>query len=317
MITTVVLLIIGLIVLIVGGDYLVRGSSSIALRLHLSPLVVGLTIVAFGTSAPELLISVQSALKGSPDIAMGNVVGSNICNLALVLGLTAVINPVKVQPNSIRFDWPMTMGASILLFLVIREGILDALEGIIFLVAISIYLFLIIRQSRIDVKSQKKSETQEEDIPDAPSRQIWKDIFFIGLGCVALYYGSEWFVSSAKDLALSLGIEERVVGLTVVALGTSLPELVTAAVASFKGETDLALGNLMGSNIFNILSILGITAIIKPIYVHEVILNKDIVWMLMITLIILPLMVVRREVGRADGIVLLIVYTVYVYTVVV
>jgi len=295
----------------------VRGSSSIALRLHLSPLVVGLTIVAFGTSAPELLISVQSALKGSPDIAMGNVVGSNICNLALVLGLTAVINPVKVQPNSIRFDWPMTMGASILLFLVIREGILDALEGIIFLVAISIYLFLIIRQSRIDVKSQKKSETQEEDIPDAPSRQIWKDIFFIGLGCVALYYGSEWFVSSAKDLALSLGIEERVVGLTVVALGTSLPELVTAAVASFKGETDLALGNLMGSNIFNILSILGITAIIKPIYVHEVILNKDIVWMLMITLIILPLMVVRREVGRADGIVLLIVYTVYVYTVVV
>jgi len=317
MITTVVLLIIGLIVLIVGGDYLVRGSSSIALRLHLSPLVVGLTIVAFGTSAPELLISVQSALKGSPDIAMGNVVGSNICNLALVLGLTAVINPVKVQPNSIRFDWPMTMGASILLFLVIREGILDALEGIIFLVAISIYLFLIIRQSRIDVKSQKKSETQEEDIPDAPSRQIWKDIFFIGLGCVALYYGSEWFVSSAKDLALSLGIEERVVGLTVVALGTSLPELVTAAVASFKGETDLALGNLMGSNIFNILSILGITAIIKPIYVHEVILNKDIVWMLMITLIILPLMVVRREVGRADGIVLLIVYTIYVYTVVV
>lgn len=316
MATTIILLIIGLIVLIVGGDYLVKGSSSIALRLHLSPLVVGLTIVAFGTSAPELLISIQSALKGSPDIAMGNVVGSNICNLALVLGLTAVINPVKVQTNSLRIDWPMTMGASILLFLVVREGVLGAVEGVIFLIAITIYLVLIIVQSRIDVKS-KLREKENEDIPDAPNKQMWKDITFILLGCVALYYGSEWFVSSSKELALSLGVEERVVGLTVVALGTSLPEMVTAAVASYKGETDLALGNLMGSNIFNILSILGITAIITPIHVHAVILNKDIIWMLMITLMILPLMIVRREVGRADGIVLLIVYSVYIYTVVV
>lgn len=316
MATTIILLIIGLIVLIVGGDYLVKGSSSIALRLHLSPLVVGLTIVAFGTSAPELLISIQSAIKGSPDIAMGNVVGSNICNLALVLGLSAVINPVKVQTNSLRIDWPMTMGASILLFLVVREGVLGAVEGIIFLIAITIYLVLIIVQSRIDVKSKLLAK-EDDGIPDAPNKQMWKDIIFILLGCVALYYGSEWFVSSSKDLALSLGIEERVVGLTVVALGTSLPELVTAAVASYKGETDLALGNLMGSNIFNILSILGITAIITPIHVHAVILNKDIIWMLMITLMILPLMIVRREVGRADGVVLLIVYGVYVYTVVV
>ncbi len=317
MVTTVVLLIIGLIVLIVGGDYLVRGSSSIALRLHLSPLVVGLTIVSFGTSAPELLISVQSAIKGSPDITMGNVVGSNICNLALVLGLTAVINPVKVQPNSIKIDWPMTMGASILLYLVVREGLLSALEGVIFLIAISIYLVLIIRQSRIDIKSQKLNAQNNEELPEAPSSQFWKDIFFIILGCVALYYGSEWFVTSSKDLAISIGVEERVVGLTVVALGTSLPELVTAAVASYKGETDLALGNLMGSNIFNILSILGITAIITPVYVNAEILNKDIIWMLLITLIILPLMIIRRVVGRADGVVLLIVYAVYVYTVVV
>ncbi len=317
MVTTLVLLIIGLIVLIVGGDYLVRGSSSIALRLHLSPLVVGLTIVALGTSAPELLISIQSALKGSPDITMGNVVGSNICNLALVLGLTAVINPVKVKPNSIKIDWPMTMGASILLFLVVREGLLNAVEGIIFLIAITIYLTLIITQSRKEVKTQRFNAQKVEEIPDAPSKQFWKDLTFILLGCLALYYGSEWFVTSAKDLAISLGVEERVVGLTVVALGTSLPELVTAAVASYKGQTDLALGNLMGSNIFNILSILGITALIKPIYVNAEILNKDIIWMLMITLMILPLMIVRREVGRADGIVLLIVYAVYVYTVVV
>lgn len=316
MLTTVILLIIGLIVLIVGGDYLVRGSSSIALRLHLSPLVVGLTIVAFGTSAPELLISVQSAVKGSPDLAMGNVVGSNICNLALVLGLTAVINPVRVQTNSIRIDWPMAMGASILLYLVVGEGLLGRVEGIIFIFALLVYLTFIIVQSRKDVKSQQRL-IDADDIPNAPRKQIWKDLLFIFLGCLALYFGSEWFVNSAKDLAISLGVEERVVGLTIVAFGTSLPELVTAAVASYKGQTDLALGNLMGSNIFNILSILGITAIITPINVHSEILNKDIIWMLMITLMTLPLMVVRREVGRADGIVLLIVYSVYVYTVVV
>lgn len=316
MLTTIVLLIIGLIVLIVGGDYLVRGSSSIALRLHLSPLVVGLTIVAFGTSAPELLISIQSALKGSPDLVMGNVVGSNICNLALVLGLTAVINPVKVQINSIRFDWPMTMGASILLYLIVREGSIAAFEGILFLIIIISYLIFIIQQSRKETKANISAGDKDE-IPEMPSKQIWKDLVFIAIGCVGLYFGSEWFVNSAKELALSIGVEERVVGLTVVALGTSLPELVTAAVASYKGQTDLALGNLMGSNIFNILSILGITSIIREIHVHIDILNKDIIWMLMITLMILPLMIMRREIGRVDGFILLLVYAVYIYTVIV
>jgi len=316
MLTTIVLLIIGLIVLIVGGDYLVRGSSSIALRLHLSPLVVGLTIVAFGTSAPELLISIQSALKGSPDLVMGNVVGSNICNLALVLGLTAVINPVKVQINSIRFDWPMTMGASILLYLIVREGSIAAFEGILFLIIIISYLIFIIQQSRKETKANISAGDKDE-IPEMPSKQIWKDLVFIAIGCVGLYFGSEWFVNSAKELALSIGVEERVVGLTVVALGTSLPELVTAAVASHKGQTELALGNLMGSNIFNILSILGITSIIREIHVHIDILNKDIIWMLMITLMILPFMIMRREIGRVDGFILLLVYVVYIYTVIV
>ncbi|MCL4162277.1 UNVERIFIED_CONTAM: hypothetical protein GTU68_006059 [Idotea baltica] len=316
MTTTIVLLIIGLIVLIIGGDFLVRGASSIAFRLHISPLVVGLTIVAFGTSSPELLISIQSALKGSPDIAMGNVVGSNICNLALVLGLTAVINPVSVQSNSIRIDWPMAMGASIMLYLLVRDSSLEATEGILFIVILCIYLFTIISQSRKDVIAAKKIKEDENSIPNTPIKQIWKDIIFIVIGCAGLYYGSEWFVGSAKDLALSLGVEERVVGLTIVALGTSLPELVTAAVASYKGQTDLALGNLMGSNIFNILSILGITSIIQEIHINADILNKDIIWMLMVTLMILPLMIIHRKVGRIDGIIMLFVYVVYVYTVI-
>lgn len=314
--TTIVLLVIGLIVIIVGGDYLVRGASSIALRLHLSPLVVGLTIVAFGTSAPELLISIQSALKGSPDIAMGNVVGSNICNLALVLGLAAVINPVKVQSNSIRIDWPMTMGSAILLYLVVRDGYLVGYEGFIFVLIIIGYLFFIIRLSRKNLKAAENAINKDE-IPDIPAKQIWKDTVFIIIGCISLYFGSEWFVNSAKELALNLGVEERVVGLTIVALGTSLPELVTAAVASYKGHTDLALGNLMGSNIFNILSILGITSMVREIPIHIEILNKDIFWMLLVTLMILPLMIIRREVGRIDGFILLIVYAVYFYTVVV
>jgi cation:H+ antiporter len=316
MATTIILLIIGLIVLIVGGDYLVKGSSSLALRLRLSPLVVGLTIVAFGTSAPELLISIQSALKGSPDIAMGNVVGSNICNLALVLGLTAVINPVKVKTNSIQIDWPMTMGSSLLLYLIVREGNITSSTGILFIVLLLIYMFFIIRNSRKTTIATEKTLNKDE-IPDMPSKQIWKDIVFILIGCVGLYFGSEWFVNSAKDLALSLGVEERVVGLTIVALGTSLPELTTAAVASYKGQTDLAIGNLMGSNIFNILSILGITSLIHEIPVHVDIVNKDIIWMLLVTLVILPLMITRRRVGRMDGIILISVYVIYIYTVVV
>ncbi len=315
MATTIVLLVIGLIVLIIGGDYLVKGSSSIALRLHISPLVVGLTIVAFGTSAPELLISVQSALKGSPDIALGNVVGSNICNLALVLGLTAVINPVRVHLNTIKVDWPVTMGASILLYLLVMEGVLNAIEGVVFIAILLFYLTFTVLKSRKEIKAAIVEGAP--DIPDMPKMQIWRDILFIIMGCVALFFGSEWFVLSAIELAISLGVEERVVGLTVVAFGTSLPEMVTAAVASYKGETELAVGNLMGSNIFNILSILGITAIIQPIAVNETFLNKDLIWMLMITLMILPLMIIRRKVGRGDGLVLLIVYAVYVYTVVI
>ena len=314
--TTIVLLIIGLIILIVGGDYLVRGASSIALRLHLSPLVVGLTIVAFGTSAPELLISIRSALKGSPDIAMGNVIGSNICNLALVLGLTAVINPVKVQANSIKIDWPVTMGASILLYFTIRGGYINAQEGILFILILISYLFFIIRKSRKAIKASLQT-SEKDEIPDSPSKQIWKDLVFILIGCIGLFYGSEWFVGSAQILALNLGVEERIVGLTVVAFGTSLPELATAAVASYKGQTDLALGNLMGSNIFNILSILGITSVIQKIHVHIDIINQDIIWMLLITLMILPLMIMRREIGRVDGLILLTVYAIYVYTLVV
>ena len=314
MIINILILFAGLVVLILGGDFLIKGSSSIALKMKLSPLVVGLTIVAFGTSAPELLISVKAALNNSPDLAMGNVIGSNICNLALVLGLTAIISPIYVKRNTIWIDWPMTMGSSLLLYILVREGFINSYEGLIFILILVLYLFFVIRKSRKDINVARELQ-QEFNLPKSSSTYL-KDFTYIAIGSIGLFFGAELFVGSAQDLARNLGIEERIIGITVVALGTSLPELVTATVASFKKETDLALGNLMGSNIFNILSILGITSIIKEIEVSDVILNTDIIWMLGITLIILPMMLSKRQIGRVEGAILLFIYIYYTYTVV-
>ena len=315
MITNLAILIIGLVVLILGGDFLVRGATNLALRLHITPLVVGLTVVAFGTSAPELLISIKAALAGSPDLTMGNVVGSNICNLALVLGITAVIAPIQVQVDSIKINWPVTMGSTILLFIIAREGSIHNWEGVVFLILLSTYTFLIIRRSRRASRPVIEIE-KNEGLPESAQRNLTKDLGYIALGSLGLFFGAEWFVGSAQDLARFLGVSERVIGITVLALGTSLPELVTAIVASIKRETDLALGNLLGSNIFNILSILGITSIIQEIHVNDVIRNVDIVWMLIITMVILPMMMSSRTIARGEGIVLLSIYVYYTYTVV-
>ena len=307
------LLILGLIVLIIGGDFLVRGASSIALRLHMTPLVVGLTIVAFGTSAPELLISLRAALSGSPDLAMANVVGSNICNLALVLGITILIGPVKVNADSIQIDWSVTMASSLLLFYWVSDQALGLYEGIFFISALIFYTVFIIRKSRKKMKAVREIDL---DMPDAPSKNIWKDIGVIAIGGACLFFGADWFVGGAKELASFLGVSQRVIGITIVALGTSLPELVTAIVASFKKETDLALGNLLGSNIFNVLSILGITSIVTEIHVSSIIRHVDMLWMLGITLLVLPLMLYQRKLTRPDGIILLCIYVYYTYSVI-
>jgi cation:H+ antiporter len=316
MLIPILLLIVGLVVLITGGELLVRGASSIALRFQLSPLVVGLTIVAFGTSAPELFISLQSALQGSPDLAMGNVVGSNICNLALVLGTTAVIFPVPVQGDSIKIDWPVTMGSSLLLYALVQENLISMWEGLLFVSILIVYTVFVIRKSRREIKAGKEM-LEDADIPDEPSSNPFKDVFFILLGIAGLSFGSDWFVDGAKELALAFGVSERIIGITLLALGTSLPELVTATVAAFKRESDIAVGNLMGSNVFNILSILGITSIVQPISVNQTIINSDMIWMLGITLLILPMMMIRRTISRPEGAILLSIYIYYIYTVVV
>lgn len=311
------LLVVGLAMLILGGDLLVRGASRIALRFKISPLVVGVTIVAFGTSAPELLISIQAALAGSPDITMGNVVGSNICNLALVLGVTALIAPIPVNSDSIKIDWPMTMGSALLLYFLVREGYVNDYEGVMFIVLLILYVVFIIRRSRKNNISPEELGIEIEAPTDAEKKTMVKDVFLILIGGAGLYFGSDWFVNSAKDLAIYLGVSERIVGVTVVAIGTSLPELVTSVVAAFKRETDLALGNLMGSNIFNILSILGITSLIAEIEVSDIILNSDLIWMLAITLVILPMMAFNKKIDRYEGLILLATYIFYTVNVII
>lgn len=316
MLLNILMLVVGLFILIIGGDFLVKGASSIALRAHISPLVVGLTIVALGTSAPELLISIKAALDGSPDMTMGNVVGSNICNLTLILGITALLGPIKVHGDSIKIDWPVTMGSSLLLFFVVKEqtAMIKTYEGIIFLVLLIVYTVFIIRKSRKETKARYAIE--EEVGEKKVSANLYKDIFFIVLGGAGLYFGADWFVGGAKNMAMLLGVSERVIGITVLALGTSLPELVTVIVASVKKETDLALGNLMGSNIFNILSILGITSIIMDIRVSEEIIRYDMLTMISVTLLILPLMLYKRKLGKISGVILLLIYVLYTYTVI-
>ena len=314
MVFTTLVLLAGLTLLIVSGDFLVRGASSIALRFKISTLVVGLTVVAFGTSAPELFVSIRAALEGTPDIAMGNVVGSNICNLALVLGVTAMITPIKVHSDSLKIDWPVTMGASFLLYGLIQNEYVNRWEGILFVVLLIVYITFLIKKSRKETMSKHALE-DVMDLP-TPSNKPMKDAFYLALGCVGLYFGSEWFVGSARELAGYLGVTERVISITVVAVGTSLPELVTSAIASFKKESDLAVGNLLGSNIFNILSILGITSIIKEVHVNETIVSFDLLWMLAITLLVLPMMYFRRTITRLEGGALLSIYCIYTYFVI-
>lgn len=312
----ILILVTGLVILIAGGELLVRGSSAIAVRFHISPLVVGLTVVAFGTSAPELLVSINAALSGSPDMSMGNVIGSNISNLALILGITAVFSPITVNIDSIRIDWPMAMGSSFLLYILVIEGYLARHEGIMFVLILAAYITFLINKSRKDRKALMEAEAEmSEQLKEKPTTLVWiRDISFILLGCLGLTLGADWFVGSSKTFFLALGIEERVIGVVVLAIGTSLPELVTSLVAAIKKNTDLAVGNLMGSNIFNVLSILGITSIIKDIKVSQAIIEYDMVWMIGVTLIVLPMMIFRKRIGRIQGALLLVLYFYYTYS---
>jgi cation:H+ antiporter len=301
-----ILLITGLLILLVGGKILVDGASAIAARLGLSAGLIGLTVVAFGTSAPELLVSITAALKGSSDIAVGNVVGSNISNITLVLGTTALIYPIIITRSILKLDYTFTLITTVIFFLLSWNGIISVGEGILLvllLVGVNFYFFKKIERIEFD--------GDEEDMLKRKSPLF--ALAMIAIGITGLYFGSGLFVDNGVLIAETLGISERIIGVTVIAIGTSLPELATSVVAALKKETDIAIGNILGSNIMNVLCIIGITAIVKPIQVSKLFIYSDYLWMIGFTILIFPLMRINWHISRISGAILLAGYGIYLY----
>lgn len=305
-------LMIGLVLLVIGGEFLVRSSVGLSLKLNLSRMIIGLTVVSFATSAPELLVSIQSALDGLSGLALGNVIGSNIANIALVLGATALIAPLAIDKDFFKFNWPWMMAFSILLYVLLLTGNnLVRWEGAVLLGAIIVFLVLLIRRAR---KNPEAVDVEEE----LQESKWWKIIMFLVLGGIALWQGSELLVQGAVEIAANLGIPESIIAVSMVAIGTSVPELAASIIAALKKEKAISLGNLIGSNIFNIGSVLGITAMIQPIQIEEKglgLLNNDIYWMLGIAFALLPLAFLPKayHISRYKGIIYLTSYVLFLY----
>lgn len=309
---SIVWVVLGLILLVVGGEFLVRASVALSFKFNISKLVIGMTVVSFATSAPELLVSLQAALQGYSDIALGNVIGSNIANIGLVLGITVIISPLVVDKNFYKLNWPMMMLLSVVLYFMLESGNeLNRWEGAALMISIIIFLLVLIRQARKDQSTQPENLDESLKVTSGFKITIW-----LLIGAVALYFGSEWLVLGAKEMAAAVGVSERVISVTMVAVGTSVPELAASVIAALKQEKAISLGNLIGSNIFNIASVLGITAMIQPIAVNSSqILNNDIIWMIGFAFILLPMIFLpkRLQLGRIKGIILLGSYFVFVF----
>jgi len=303
------LLLLGLVLLYFGGEGLVRGSTALALRLGLTPLVVGLTVVAFGTSAPELVVSVSAALEGQGDIAIGNALGSNILNIGLILGLTALICPLKVQLQILRIDAPIMVAVSLFTVWILSDRQILRPEGAMLLGGLLLYvIFTVIYARRIKPSSEVAAEFAEAI--HLPKGGIGRDVVFIIGGLALLVVGSQLMVDGAVILARSFGISEAVIGLTIVAVGTSMPELVTCIVAAFKKEPDIALGNIIGSNIFNLLGILGAAALVKPIH-GPGIQTVDIYVAVGFAIVLVPILWTGSKLMRWEGGLLLAAYAGY------
>ena len=309
-----VLLIGGLITLIVAGEALVRGAVGIALKFKIPTLVIGMTIVSFGTSAPELLVSLKAALEGHPELSIGNVVGSNVANIALVLGLTAIILPIAVKRTTAKIDWTIMMVSTLLFYVFILNNNIEWYEGLIFvlgLIAFNVYMFKSV--------STKKNEEQLEldvDVDDAKKKNMFIQFLLVLVGCVGLAYGAKWLLSGAVTIAQSFGVSEHTIAVTIVAFGTSVPELITSVMAAIKKEMDISVGNLIGSNIFNILGVLGITSLVKEIPVSEQVTTIDIFWVIAISFFVFPLMIINYKINRFRGLLLFLSYAIYIYFVV-
>lgn len=298
------MLLAGLAGLFFGGEALVRGSVGIAQRLAMPPLLIGLTVVGFGTSTPELLVSVDAALRGVSDIALGNVVGSNIANILLIVGVSALVWPIRVSGDTLKRDTAVMMAAAIILVPIFAFGMMGRVAGGILFASLVAYLVFAYRQSR------NAPVADEGDLP-VPARGLWLSLIWVIGGLVALMFGARFMVDGAVTIARTFGVSEAFIGLTVVAVGTSLPELATSLIAALRKQSEIAIGNIVGSNIFNILGILGLTAIIAPIPVASRFLTFDLPIMIGVSLV-LTLLLRRQTIGRGIGIVMLVAYAGYV-----
>ena len=303
------LILLGFILLILGGNWLLKSAVSISLGLKIPKIIIGMTVVSFATSAPELIVSINSAVNGYPDLALGNVIGSNIANLALVLGITLLIAEMDVQKSFFTTNWPAMMAASLLLFFFLRNDyLISDFEGLIFVLFLIFFLVYLFRFQNDEI-----IDDLPEDVDLLPA---YKTFTFFLLGSVGLWGGSEMLITGATDLAITLGVGDRVIGVTVVSVGTSIPELAASIIAVLKKEKAISLGNLVGSNIFNILAVIGITSLITPIPANDhVIYTNDIYWMLLVSMV-LPILVLlpkKMELKRKSGIILLLLYVVFLY----
>jgi cation:H+ antiporter len=301
---TALLFIAALVLLVAGGEVLVRGAARLATRLGVTPLVIGLTVVAFGTSSPELAVSVRAALAGQADLSIGNVVGSNIFNVLFILGISAIIVPLAVSEQLIRIDIPIMVGVSAATLLFAIDGRISRLEAALLVTALVAYILLQLRLSR--------REARPMEDPPADAGRLLPNIALVAAGLVLLTVGSHWLVHAATAIARSLGVTQLVIGLTIVAAGTSMPEVVTSIVAGVRGQREIAIGNVIGSNIFNLLAVLGITGVLVPggIGVSAAALSMDIPVMFAVAVLCLPIFI-GYTIGRGEGLLFLAGYTLY------
>ncbi len=293
----------GLIGLFIGGEALVRGSVGIARKMAIPPLLIGLTVVGFGTSTPELLVSADAALRGVPDIAVGNIVGSNIANILLIVGLTALIWPIGVVGATLRRDTAVMVAAALAMLPLFAMGEIGRLAGIVLVAALAAYLVL----------SYMRPGAAVDELPGAEPPAVLVSTLWIVAGLVALMFGARFLVDGSVSIARGFGISEAFIGLTIVAVGTSLPELATSVIAAIRRQSEIAIGNVIGSNIFNVLGILGVTAMITPIPVADRFLTFDLPIMIAVSLVLTALLLTRPIIGRGVGLTFLVGYAAYIY----
>ncbi len=307
-------LIVGFVLLVLGGEFLVRSSVALSLKLNFSKLVIGMTVVSFATSVPELLVSLNAALSGAPAIAINNVVGSNIANIGLVLGITAIIGSIGVDTSFYRVHWPVMMVFSGMLYYFLwNDHQLSNVEGAVLFIGLIFFVVYLIQNQKIAIDSISDLEEVDDALVKVSGSKIG---LWLLIGATALYFGSEWLLRGATEIALKVGVSEAVIGVTMIAIGTSIPELAASVMAAVKKEKAISLGNLIGSNIFNIGSVLGITSMIKTIPVTAPsILSRDIFWMLLfaVSIAVLALLPKRNQINQIKGFVLVVLYGVFIY----